>query len=817
MRRGCLAVAFLASTIGMSIAPIGTPTGAIGAMSSSGLVPSAFSQTGVGEPIDPPRPVPLLGRTAVGASAPSDSTGVESGPATTSRPVQAVRFSGNKTTDDALVRRTVGIELGRPASNEQVRAAVDALYGLGLFARVAVEEAPDTLGGRALVFRLDEYARLTEIEWEGNDALGDDDLAEKIELRTGQLLTQRKLWEAARAIETAYRDMGYASASVTHEVENSEDGRSQLVFRVNEGRKARITAIEFEGNAAFDDGELRKQIQLKPNSLFRRKRYTAERLREDEEKVLQFYQNRGYKDARVVSSDAIFDENHADLALRFQLEEGPFYRFGETTWSGNEAITTEVLTRVAVVRPGEPFSQEKIEETTAEAYNLYTEQGYLLQLRVEPTTQTRGDTVSVSYAIEEGASSRVNEISILGNTRTKERVIRRELKLAPGDLLRRSALMRSHRDIFALGFFEDVQVDYLPTGQGSDIDVVFKVKEKTSGTATAGAGYSSDTGLTGFIEFGHNNLFGNGQAVQVHLERGSRRETYDLSFTEPWVMGTPTSVGAQIYDTQRDQDLYTEKRRGFGINVGRPWFFRTPDYTRVSGSYSLESVKFSDFDNLSEESQAFLSSSNGTISSFSLAFSRNSTNNPFYPTAGSRTSLRSEFAGGIFGGEISFFKPVLDHRNYLVPFWTPAIMLRHRFGYLGAYSRGQGVPGNETFRLGGTRVDYLRGYPDYEVVPEENITVGSDGTLVRFPGGRVAYTFTAEYQFSIVNPVRGLFFLDAGNTWNSMRDFSLEDLKKGVGVGLRMEIPLLGPVGFDYAYGIDRGKWESHFILGPAF
>jgi outer membrane protein insertion porin family len=175
-----------------------------------------------------------------------------------------------------------------------------------------------------------------------------------------------------------------------------------------------------------------------------------------------------------------------------------------------------------------------------------------------------------------------------------------------------------------------------------------------------------------------------------------------------------------------------------------------------------------------------------------------------------------EIAGGPLGGQIDYYKPELDHRFWLVPFWKPALMIRNKLNYLAAYRRSATVPGAETFRLGGTRTDYLRGYHDYEIVPEVNIH-RIDGNLVRFPGGRFAYTFTTEYQFAVVNPVRGLLFLDAGNTWNATRDFSLGDLKMGVGIGTRVEIPMLGLVGLDYAYGIARGRWMAHFIIGPAF
>lgn len=729
----------------------------------------------------------------------------------------SVEVHGNRTAETQLVLKNAGIEPGLPVGKGRRRQAIRSLYGLGLFSQIRLYERADSLGRPVLVFDVEENPRITSLAWTGNKKLSEDDLKGKIDFRVGQILTGKKLFEARNALEQAYRDQGFASATVTPTVGPTENGQTTLTFAVEEGKKVKIVSVEFVGNESVPSSVLGKQIALKPNSLFKRKRYTAERLREDEEKLKEYYHDHGHKDAVVSDAEAVLSDDRTEVTLRHHVEEGPFYRFGALHFEGNSAVATNDLLRSAAFRAGDAFNQSKIDATTSEAYNLYTEKGYLLQLSISPETRVVADTVNVDYSVREGEPSHVHEIEIVGNTRTKERVIRRELTLIPGDLLRRSVVMRSHRDIFALGYFEDVQVDYEPTGQGSDIDVAFKVKEKSVGTATAGAGYSSDTGLTGFVEFGHNNLFGNGQSVAIHLERGGRRRTYDISFTEPWLLGTPTSAGFQVYNTQRDIDLYTEKRKGFGLNAGRPWFFKVPDYTRVSVAYALENVKFADFEGLGSETEEFLRSSNGTVSSLTTSLSRNSTNNPFYPTGGSRTVLRGEFAGGLLGGEISFFKPVLDHRNYFVPFGKPAIMLRHRLGYLGSYTKGGSVPGNETFRLGGTRADYLRGYPDYEVVPEENIHRGSDGREVRFPGGKLAYTFTAEYQFPVVNPVHGLLFFDAGNTWNSSRDFNLNDLKKGMGLGVRLEIPLLGPVGFDYAYGVDRGKWEPHFIIGPAF
>ncbi len=713
--------------------------------------------------------------------------------------------------------RTSGLTPGQVAGPSKVRDAISALYGLGLFSNIRVREEADSTGARVLVFEVTENPRIGTIRYQGNKALSEDDLKAKVDLKPEQLLNQRKVFEARRAIELAYAEKGYASASVDPQVSAAVEGVSDITFVIDEGRKVDLTAIDFSGAHAFPEKTLRGVLSMKPNSFFHRKRFTVERLHEDQDKLESYYRDHGYKDAQVTSADPVFSEDRHEVRIRYEIHEGRLYRFGYVTWQGNTAISTEALQSASQIVAGEPFSKSKVEGTTSAAYALYTEKGYLLQLQISPDMKTTDDSVSVAYSINEGEPSHVNEVLIQGNTRTKEKVIRRELSLIPGQLLRRSALLRSQRDLMALGYFEDVSVDYQPAGVGSAVDVTYTVKEKSSGTATAGAAYASDTGLTGFVEFGHNNLFGNGQAVNVHLERGDKRVDYDISFTEPWLRDTPTSLELRAYDTIYDYDVYSQDSKGASINLGRPWFFAKPDYSRVYAGYSLEHLDFTNLSTLDPTSQELLEASNGTASLVTLSFVRTSTDNPFNPLRGSKTTLSMDVAGGPLGGTLEYFRPLIDHRVYFVPFWKPVIMIRNRFSYLGAIASGHAVPGSETFRLGGTRADYLRGYPDYWVVPPENVHTGANGQEVRFPGGTVLYTFTTEYQFPIVNPVRGLLFFDAGNTWNHLSDLNLGNLDKGVGAGLRVEIPMLGLVGLDYGYGIDRGRWQAHFIIGPAF
>jgi outer membrane protein insertion porin family len=739
-------------------------------------------------------------------------------------PVTAIEVRGNHAAETQLVLRTLDVPLGEPLSGERLRAGQKALWGLGLFSNVEIKSEPSE-GGQRLIVEVTENPRITSLDFTGNKKIGTEDLKGKVSLRPGQLLSRKKLEEGCRAVEKAYQEEGYAGARCIPDVQESQPGEARINFRVEEGPRVKIRGIEIQGNQAFPADALRKELKLKKNSLLHRKRYTADRAREDRGRLEDFYHNHGYKDATVTLGDAEFRDEGRGVVLQFQVEEGPYYLFGNRTWSGNQVVETGVLESVSHFHPGDPFSKEKLEQTTADAYGVYTDKGYLLEISITPETSSRGDTIDVAYTVVEGRPSNVHEISIVGNRRTKERVIRREMTLYPGDLLRRSALMRSQRDIFALGFFEDVQLDYQPTGEGTDVDLVFRVKEKSTGQASGGVGYSSETGLTGFVQLGHPNLFGNGQSVSISLERGGRRENYDISFQDPWVFGYPTSVGLDVFNTRSTRDLYTETRKGGAVTVGRPWLFRFPDFAHVYLGLSMEDFRYSQFDPSLLTSTAAdgvplaerLSASSGRIHSTFLSFVRNSTDNPFYPTLGARTTARFELAGGPFQGDQHYFKPTIDHRVYFQPVWKPSLMMRWRLGWLMPLGGNKGTPSTETFRLGGTRpFEYLRGYDDYYIVPDENVQ-GVGSGQVRFPGGRVMMGFTTELQFPIVNPVRGLLFYDAGNTWNKPGELAFTGLKEGLGAGLRFEIPMLGQIGLDYAYGTALKHWRFHFILGPAF
>jgi outer membrane protein insertion porin family len=769
-------------------------------------------------------------------SVPSDTT-------TAGRVVGRVTVQGNVAVDSARIVRTFEVQSGSPFSLEAIQRGIRKLFGLGLFRDAWVERVPR--GHEVdLIIHVLERPRLASIQFTGNQRRETSELEKKLFLKLHEPYSPTLVQSQIDSLLQYYRDEGFARARIQAQTDTTAANQVRLTFAIQEGERVRITRIEFRGQRAFTDKKLKKQLATKSKGFFGGGEIKDETFAEDIEKLTAYYRNHGYRDARVVSQELMPGKRPRDLTLVFTIEEGRPYTIGEVRWSGNQVLSTPSLSRLWTPKPRERYDASRIQRAQAEAYAEYAEHGYLY-LGIDGREVVRDSIVDVTFAVSEGAPSDVRYIHIAGNTGTREKVIRREIDIHEGERFKRSALVRSQGDVFRLGIFEDVQIDFAPA-ESTDVDITLKVKEKQVGTASAGAGYTAEGGITGFVELGHNNVLGNGQTLSLHLERGANREDYFLSFTEPWFRDTPTLLGFSAFNTNRERDLFDEKRRGGSVRVGRPlpW----PDYSRGSLAYRLEDVTIRiDKTSLSAQDSIVLRGLKNDeptrTSSINAFFLRNSQNNPFYPTQGSRFSWESELAGGPFGGSVNFHKHRIEGRIYFPSFMKGVTtMLRARLGLLDQYAdQNLPVPIYERFRLGGgTTPDPLRGYDDYMVVPDKYIrdvatdeiasidSVTTPGvkdtlyrtTVVRYPGGRVMSLLTIEQQFPIAHPVHGVLFFDAGNTWDLFGEVRPLDLKMGAGVGIRLEIPLLGNIGFDFGYGFHRGdlrdrpRWVGHFLLG---
>lgn len=816
----------------------------------AGQVPEAAAQTPAPEPatVDDRAPRPDA----------ADSGAVDAEPR-----IGRIRVAGNVSVDSARIVRTFDVPSGSAFSADAIRRGTRKLVGLGLFSDVQVRRARGADGAIDLTIVVEERARVASVTYSGNKKREDSDLDKKIFLRRGDVYSASAVATQVDSLLFYYREEGFPRARVTSSVD-SVAGRNELNvrFAIEEGEKVRITDIRFEGATAFGSKKLRKAMKTRARGFFGGGSFQDESFPEDRERLVDFYRSQGYRDARIEDVRLESGATAKQVTLVVKLDEGRFYRLGQVGWRGNKAVDSLALARLWRPRGGERYDASRIDRTKSSAYGDYAEAGFLY-VNIEAEEATRDSLVDVTFAVTEGAPSHVRRVNILGNKGTREKVIRREVDVHEGDRFRRSALMRTQGDLMRLGLFEEVVPDFTPA-ESTDVDITFKVKEKQVGTASAGAGYTGEAGLTGFLELGHNNVLGNGQALQLHLERGSLREDYSVSFTEPWFRDTPTLLGISAYNTYRARDLasssssdgYDEKRAGGSLRIGRPlpW----PDYSRGSIAYSLERVRLENLDltfgskvvngvvvpetTTVQRELLNLVGDNRLTSTLIGNFVRNSTDNAFYPTKGTRFTATEEFAGGPFGGVVSFIKHRYEGRVYFPSLLKPVTtMLRWRVGVLSGYSKSSWqtseIPNYETFRLGGgNTMDPLRGYMDYQVVPEKYVativrqivsidtTATPDDTTIttssekqRYPGGKYMQLFSFEQQFPIVAPLRGVLFFDAGNTWDLKREIKPFDLKMGAGLGFRMEIPILGNIGFDYGYGFNRDdgpKWQGHFLLG---
>jgi outer membrane protein insertion porin family len=752
--------------------------------------------------------------------------------------VGQVRVTGNTVTDSLRILRTFDVPPGSVFSRDAVRRGVRKLLALGLFSNV-VPRSEEHDGVVDLILEVTERPRLASVKFRGNSKRDDSDLQKKLFLRTGETYSYSLVQTQIDSLVQYYKDEGYPRAHVTA-VTDTVPGRNEvnLTLAVEEGEKYRITVIRFVGNTDYAEKRLRKVMKTKQKGFFGGGEIKDDSFAEDRGKLESFYHDHGWRDMRVTDVHTEPGATSRELTLVVSLDEGSLYHFGNVTWSGNKVVPTPVLQKIWSKKRGERYDRSRIDDATSAAYAEYAEHGYLY-LGVEPREDVRDSLVDVDFVVTEGAPSHVRLVSITGNKGTREHVIRRELDIHEGDLFRRSALVRSQGDIMRLGLFEEAIPDFTPT-DSVDVDLVFKVKEKQVGTASAGAGYTGTTGLTGFLEVGHNNVLGNGQQLALHLERGSRVENYSLSFTEPWFHDAPTLLGFSAYSMTTIYNEFDQRRRGGSVRIGRPlpW----PDYSRGSVSYTLEKIRISNVrDSISL--QGVPVGRDQLTSSFETNFLRNSADHPLYPTHGTRLTLSDEFAGGPFLGDVNYHSHRLEGRAWLPSFSKHvATMLRLRLGAVGQYPwrDDKTVPDYARFRLGGgNTLDPLRGYGDYQVVPPkfiskvwvysstiirnaantaDSITVrDSSLTTRRYPGGRYLELFTMEQQFPIVNPLHGVLFFDAGNVWDLGREIQPFKLKCGAGIGFRMEIPILGNVGFDYGYGFNRddgARWAGHFLLG---
>ncbi|MCB0746321.1 MAG: outer membrane protein assembly factor BamA [Ignavibacteriae bacterium] len=796
--------------------------------------------------------------------------------------ILGITVEGNKTADANTIIANSGLKEGGELEipGDATNNAIKRLWGLGIFEDIQILVDKKIDNGIFLLIKVKEFQRMEKAIVRGNDELDEDDILKKISFVSGQTLKSQEIKRITTEVKDLYIDDGYLNAQITPlkfsfvKADTSDDeitvtwvdnnnpddeetttyeydadrksnivnrikDRLLLVLDIEEGDEVIVKSISFEGNNAFEDDDLRSELDETVQDTWWRFWKSANYKKEDYEKdkdlLKTFYQKNGYRDFEVLSDSITLSDDKKFMDITLNVFEGPQYKIRNITWEGNTVYPDEALTERLGFRKGDIYNYELFtqnlygNQAQNDVSSLYLDNGYLTY-RQDATEQKVGkDSMDVSIKVIENSQFRIGKVEIQGNDRTKDKVIRRELYTIPGDYFRRSNIFRSIQQLANIQYFNVEKlyqkgVDYRPAND-SIVNLIYNVEEKSSDFINASVGYSGSYGFSGAIGVTLSNFsisepfqLGGGQIVNFNWQFGVGNfyRTFSLGFTEPWFLDTPTSLGFDIFDT-RQQYIYYLSQTGITLRAGRR-------LTWPDDRFYLQGLLRFQYNDVIDGRSYY---AEGISRQFTggLTISRNDIDNPIFPSTGSKFLLTGELSGGPFlPGDVDYYKMEFKADWYRRLFNSNRLTFYSSvdLGYIHELVKGTQIQPFEFFYMGGNGLVIattpLRGYADRSVGPEKlGVTIG----------GRVKVKYTAEIRAALTlepMPIYFLVFAEAGNTFENLPTADLFDLRKSAGVGARILINPIGLIGFDYGYGFDRKavdgndpQWEFHFQFGKGF
>lgn len=681
-----------------------------------------------------------------------------------------------------------------------IRHDIESIYSMGYF-----ESCGASFEDGTLIFNVKEYPVIMEVEVKGNKKIDDKKILETVGLKRFDILNTRVLKTSIDRIKDLYREKGFYNVEVASSKRETEGGII-LTFDVKENKRLFIKKVSFDGNEHVSSRKLRKIMKTKtrwPLGLFSHAgSYIDVGVDMDLLRIEQYYGDQGYLDVKVGRPQVDIKEDDG-IYITIPIEEGSLYHLGSVDITGDLIRSKEEFIETFGLSYGDVMSKSEIHLGLERVRDIYMDEGYAYaQLR--PITKVKDTTVDLRLDIKKGSPVYIDKIYIKGNTKTRDKVIRRELKLQETDLFSSTAIKRSRDKLNRLGYFSQADIEPVP-GKAGKIDLVIKAEEKPTGALSFGLAYSSTDKLMGTLDVSENNLMGLGLKARVNTEYGKKRKSYTIEFVEPWLFDYPISLGVKLYNQERELLYYTKSSRGGSISVSYPLFEEVRHY--ISYSYD-EVLKLDDIDPSYEYLLSEDVKDGGVTSSIINTIYRDTTNDYYRPTRGSNASISIEYAG--LGGDYHFTRTTAKAAKFF-PIYKDkvALMLKARWGTING-SKGDEVPIHERFNLGG--MNTIRGFKYGEVGPRDDV-----GNVI---GGRRMAIFNTEITFPIggVPGLSGLIFFDAGNAYN--RSMDLTYLKKSYGGGFRWVTPM-GPLRLEYGKVINPEDYESSggwdFSIGTFF
>lgn len=774
--------------------------------------------------------------------------------------VDTVEVRGNQRVTAEAVRVSSGVRSGTVVTAPLVQEAIRRLMSTGNFESVQVYVRGAEAGRGALVVAVVERPLVAEVRFEGLRSVSGNTVRDSVGLREGQPLDPPKVAAAQKLTRDLLAARGIQLVSIDTSFTPVPAGGYRLTFNVAEGNRLSLADVDFTGNAAFSDEQLQGAIQTKEEGFwwFRSGRFDREAFEEDLRTNLpEFYGRHGYIDFAVVRDTLVVDPESGKARLLVEVQEGPQYRLGEFNIQGNSRFPTEALSAIFTTQrrsvlglpfvggnrereAGEVFDDPALDKAAADIEQLYRNEGYLFA-QVIPTVErvpaTAGGPprVNVTLAVSEQQPFYIRSVSFRGNTNTHENVIRERLWIVPGDVYNEQRVIQSYQAIAGLGFFEVPMPtpDIQPDPQTGQVDIVFNIKEKQTGSVNFGTVFGGGaygdrrSRFAGFLQYTQPNLFGQGKQVNVRAEYGYGRSTLEAAYTDPAIGGGRNSGSASVFRTG-DRFFQGDVRRlrtGVSVQFGFP--IPGSLRTRAFLGYSLSQTQY-----LSTTGDEDARCADGGVneiaclpdatgSSLSLSLARDTKNHPLFPTQGTRQSLNLEQTGGPLGGNGNYQK-LFTQAEWWVPTGRLGSGPRASQMAFGLSARAGAIFGDvglfpfERFYVGGVQFGQpLRGYQESTIGPRGYVA-SCNNNLDLSCLGDAFFTVSGEYAIRLTDALSVSAFGDAGNVFASVGQFNTAQLYRGAGVGVTLVTPFLGAIGIDAAYGFDRPNpgWEIHFKLG---
>jgi outer membrane protein insertion porin family len=750
-----------------------------------------------------------------------------------------VQFVGTESMSKDRVLANLGTQVGQPYSEQAVEEDIRSLYATGTLSNVRMFGEPFQDGVKVTVL-LQGRPIVTEVLIEGAELISQARVRREVGVKPGQSLSEEKIEDDRRKILKLYQDRDFADVDIQYKIEDLPDNKARVIYSITEGPKLVVRKITFIGNYSIKDKDLRAAMKTKVRDLLfyfnKSGRLTSGQLEEDRAALKTVYQNRGFADVQIAdisTQDLSTGKNGVEVVVTIQ--EGVQYRVNSVTFEGNNVFTKDQLMAVLSMRegslftpsaplPGPPGSAKRTGGLVGDLKAIttyYGKRGYIEAQPIPQITPAGQGAVDINYKIDEGVQSYVNLVNIQGNSRTQDRVIRRELAIKPGQVYDTTLVDVSKARLDNLQYFSNITMspsDTIVPGR-KDLNVI--VEEKRTGSFNFGAGFSTIDSLIGFAELQQTNFdlmnwpqfTGGGQRFRIRLQYGLQRQDYVISLTEPWFLGYKLSAGVEGYYRQANflSTVYNQSNLGVAFNFRKP----ITNFISADAEYRVEQIKIYDVD--TSNVGQFIQDSAGTYTRSAV------TGGLVWDTRDDlRLTRRGEYvrfggflAGGFLGGTVQDTGITLDASKYILLPWDTILTLKGQLGVVdtwgGATNTNLGVPIFDRLYLGGA--NNMRGFDYRDVGPKDD-----QGNPI---GGDTLAYGTIEYSFPIIERIRGSLFTDWGFVNADAGDFSADNLNADIGIGLRVELPI-GPVRVDYGIPVihdqyNGGTGKFNFNVGYQF